>query len=91
MYQYTVLVEVYTGIGSLYVILNAKLHQKSHQYTFQKKDQRWFYIILIEQIKIVPLPQAGNLLFIDKVREKEIVFCYEETVYDWFSNLWMGR
>lgn len=53
----------------------------------------WFYInwLDLEQIKIAPLPQAGNLLLIDKVRENEMVFCYEETIYYWFSNLWTGR
>lgn len=42
------------------------------------------------EIKIALLPQAWNLLFIDKIREKEMVLCYEETVDYWFSNLWTG-
>jgi len=63
--------------------LNTKSHQLVTSIHFAEKDQRWFYIHYfdLEQIKIAPLPQAGNLLFTDEVRKKEMVFCYEETVY----------
>jgi len=69
--------------GSLYMTLNTKSHQLVTSIHFAEKDQRWFYIHYfdLEQIKIAPLPQAGNLLFTDEVRKKEMVFCYEETVY----------
>lgn len=57
-----------------------------------KKNQAVLhYFFNLEQIKIALLPQAWNLLFIDKVREEEMVLCYEETVDYWFSNLWTGR
>lgn len=89
----SVLAEVYIVIRSLYVILNTKSHQLVTSTRFARKDQRRFYTNYfdLQQMKIASLPQAGNLLFIDKVREKEMVFCYEKTVYYWFSNLWMGR
>lgn len=90
---WSVLAEGYPVTGSLYIILNTRLHQLGMSIEFVKKDQRFFYTNYfdLEQLNTAPLPQAGHLLFIDKVREQKMVFCYEETVYYWFSNLRTGR
>lgn len=94
VHQYTVCTGrgVYSDWKFIYYTKHT-ISSVSHVNTVCKKISEILYInyFNLEQIKAALLPQAGHLLFIDKVREQEMAFCYEETVYYWFSNLWMGR
>lgn len=71
-------------IGSLSVLLNKVIsvsHINRNRNKIEIKNAGGFILdFYLEQIKIALLPQAWNLLFIDKIRENKMVLCYEETV-----------